>query len=196
MLEDSSVTICNIALIALGEDPITSLSDNNKRAILCNARYDDIRRALLRSHPWNFAKKQAQLAADPMAPLFDYQTRFAVPTDFMRFYRESADDDMATWDIMADGTTGSLFIYCNETAPLNVIYVYDCQDPTEFDSLFVQALAYQIASELAIPLTQNSQRAQQGLAIMEGKLSIARLVGSQENAPREWDEDILLRSRR
>ena len=191
---DSATSICNIALIALGEDPIKALSENNKRAILCSARYDDIRRAILRSHPWNFALKQRNLSADPVAPLFTWQYRYAVPADFLRFYNEP-EQDMAIWNIMADDT-GALFIYCNDAAPLQVVYIYDCQDPTRFDSLFVQAFAYQIASELAISLSQNSQRAQQGLAMMEGKLSIARLAGAQENSPREWDDDVLLRSRR
>lgn len=191
---DSATSICNIALIALGEDPIKDLAENNKRAILCNARYDDIRRFILRSHPWNFAKKQANLAADPTPPLFTWQARYAVPADFIRFYNEP-EQDMAIWNIMADDT-GALFIYCNDTAPLQVIYLYDCQDPTKFDAGFVHALAYQIASELALPLTQNSERAKMGLSMMEGKLAVSRLAGAQENAPREWDEDILLRSRR
>lgn len=191
---DSSTSICNIALIALGEDPIKALSENNKRAILCNARYDDCRRAVLRSHPWNFALKQAQLASDPTAPLFTWQYRYRTPDDFLRFFNEP-EQDMSIWNIMADDT-GATFIYANDEPPFQCVYIYDCQDPTKFDSLFVQALAYNIASELAISLTQNSQRAQAGLQMMEGKLSIARLAGAQENAPREWDDDIWLRSRR
>jgi hypothetical protein len=191
---DSATSICNIALIALGEDPIKDLAENNKRAILCTARYNDLRRSMLFSHPWGFAKKQAQLAADVTAPLFTWQWRYRTPEDFIRFYNEP-EQDLSIWEIMADDT-GATFIYANDEPPFQCVYVYDCQDPTKFDPGFVQALAFQIASELALSLTQNSQRAQQGLQMMEGKLAMARFAGAQQMAPKEWDVDILLRSRR
>ena len=187
---DSSTSICNIALIALGEDPIQALSDNSKRAILCSARYDDIRRAALRGHNWNFARKQAQLAADPVAPLFDWKSRYPLPSDFIRFYREDDEADTDIWDIF-DG-----HIYTNSDGALNCYYVYDVQDATQFDPLFVHVLAYNIAGELGLSLTQNQNRVTAALQMMEGKLSVARMAGSQENAPREWDVDVLLRSRR
>lgn len=187
---DSSTSICNIALIALGEDPITDVSDNNKRAILCKARYDDIRRFCLRTHVWNFAKKQAQIAADPVAPLFDWTSRYAIPADFIRFYREGGDQgDMSIWNVQQG------FIYANTTGALDVLYIYDVQDPTQFDPAFVHVLAYNIASELGFPLTQNTARVQMALQQMAGKNDIARFAGAQENAPREWDVDVLLRSR-
>lgn len=188
---DSSVSICNIALIALGEDPITALSENNKRAILCNARYDDIRRFCLRTHVWNFAKKQAQIAADPVAPLFDWTSRYAIPSDFIRFYKEGGDQaDLAIWNVQQG------YIYANTTGALDITYIYDVQDPAQFDSAFVHVLAYNIASELGFSLTQNTSRVQIALQQMSGKVDIARFAGAQENAPREWDVDVLLRSRR
>lgn len=187
---DSSTSICNIALIALGEDPITSLADNTKRAILCNARYDQVRRAVLRGHPWNCARKQAQIAAATVAPLFDWQSRYPLPADFIRFYRESREQDMDIWEVMNG------YIYTNTTGALNCLYIYDLQDATMFDSIMVDSIAFQLASELALPLTQNSTRAEAALSALAGKLSIARMAGAQENAPREWDVDVLLRSRR
>ena len=188
---DSSTSICNIALIALGEDPITDLAENSKRAILCKARYDDIRRFVLRTHIWNCARKQAQIAADPTAPLFKWLNRFAIPADFIRFYSENDEtNDMDVWDVM-DG-----FIYTNATAPLQIVYVYDLQDATKFDATLSHVIAYNIASELGLPLTQNTERVKLALSQMEGKYNIARFIGAQENAPREWDVDVLLRSRR
>lgn len=190
---DSTVSICNIALVALGEDLITSLADNTKRAILCNARYQDCRRFSLRSHPWNCNRKQVQLANDPVGPLFTFQNKFPLPGDFIRMLN-LPENDMSLWDVMSDGTKMCLFT--DAGAPLNMVYGFDLQDPTQFDPLLVHVIAYHLASELAVPLTQNVQRSQQMLTVMEGKLGISRLVGSQENSPREWDEDVLLRSRR
>ena len=193
---DSPVSICNIALIALGEDPIVSLSDNTKRAILCNARYDDVRRAVLRSQPWNSARKQVQLAASTTSPLFNYDNAYPLPNDFIRMYGLDTDLEESIYDIMADPASGKLTLYTDEGAPLNVTYIYDLQDCTQMDPLLVHTIGYQLAGELALPLTQSSERAQQVLNVMAAKLQIARMVDSQDNAPREWDTDILLRSRR
>lgn len=58
----SDVEICNSALQKLGAEDITSLSDNTRRAQLCNRQYNKIRKKLLRSHPWNFAIKRQFLS--------------------------------------------------------------------------------------------------------------------------------------
>lgn len=187
---DSPTSISNIALVALGEDPVTSLDENSKNAILCKARYNDIRRGLLESHPWPFAMKQAQWAEDPDAPLFQWGHRYRVPADFIRFYGQSQDRyDMAVWVIMSG------FLYTNDTAPLDVLYIWDQDDATKFPPLFVHTLAYEIAMQLGVSITQNMTRVEAALRLFEGKLSIARFSQSQQRAPTEWDVDVLLRSR-
>jgi len=60
----ASVDICNSALIKIGVSPITALTDNNKAARLCNLIYDKLRRKLLISHYWNFARGRARLTQD------------------------------------------------------------------------------------------------------------------------------------
>lgn len=186
----SPTSICNIGLIALGEDPITALTDNNKRAILCRARYDDIRRFVLRTHPWSCARKQAELAEDPTLPLFKWGHRYALPADFIRFYAQDDEVyDNSTWELMNG------FIYSNDSSPLQVTYVYDLQDATKFDADLEHVIAYQLASELGLPLTQNSQRVKQALDMMEGKYAVSRFINAQERSPKEWDVDIWLRSR-
>lgn len=186
---DSETSIVNQALVALGEDPITSLADDNKRAILANLFYHPVRRSLLRSHPWNCAKKLATLAADATAPTFDYSSRYALPSDFIRFYREDSENDMEVWDVIGG------YVYTHTSGALNCVYIYDLQDCTQMDAGLVQALVYALSAKLAMPLTQNSERAKLGLAQLEGEMATARFAGAQENAPREWDEDVLLRSR-
>ena len=66
----SIVEIGNIALVNLGEDTITSLSDDVKAARLINRRYAPIRDAVLRAHPWNCAMARAQLASVDPAPVW------------------------------------------------------------------------------------------------------------------------------
>ena len=57
----TEVSICSNALRQLGDDPITSLTDDTERARLCNALYPDARDSVLRSHPFNFSITRASL---------------------------------------------------------------------------------------------------------------------------------------
>lgn len=63
-MASSDVAICNSALIKLGVAEITSLSQNVKRAQLCDEQYPKVRDELLRNHVWNFAIKRKVLALD------------------------------------------------------------------------------------------------------------------------------------
>lgn len=186
---DSIVSIMNIALIELGEDLIVAPTQNTKRAIIMNARYDDVRRATLRSHPWDCARQYVQLAASPTPPPFKYNQSYPLPNDFLRMV-DLPDNDMAQWDVVGNN------LYTDESAPLNVIYIFDLQDPTRFDPLLVHAIANHLALECAWPITHSQETYDRVAKKFDGKLEAARLVTSQENSPKEWDEDIWLRSRR
>ena len=142
---DSVVSICNIGLIALGEKPISSLNDPVKTAILCAARYDQIRRAVLRGAPWNCGKKQTLLAASPTAPLFTYRNAFPLPADFVRMFN-LPENDQATWEVIGN------LLMTDEGAPLQTLYIFDLQDPTQFDPLLTEAIGQAIGAELARPL--------------------------------------------
>lgn len=80
----TSLSICNSALIKLGAEVITALSDNNKRAKLCNAQYETIKNKILKSHLWNFSIKRAQLSADISVPTWGFNSAFVLPSDYLR----------------------------------------------------------------------------------------------------------------
>ena len=187
---DSATSVANIALIALGEKPLTVLSENNKNATLVNARLDDVRRFVLRTHPWRCAKKQAQLAASSTMPLSNWTSKYPLPADFIRFYNEDEITEyMGIWEIM-DG-----HVYTKRQGALNCEYIYDLQDYAVMDAGLIHVIAYHLASEIALPITQNPSRAQAALDIMSGKLVVARHINAQEASPREWNVDVLLWSR-
>lgn len=194
-LGDSIVSICNITMIALGEDLVTNVfpPDPSKRAILCAQRYDDVRRAVLRSHPWECAKKYAQPAAASTAPLFSFDNAFPLPADCLRPLPLVDADGNVIDDVYEQ--VGNA-ILTDASSPINLPYIYDLQDPTQFDPLLVQGIGYALAGELAKPLTQSRIDRDEMLKIFEEKLELARAVSSQINSTREWDVDVLLRSRR
>ena len=71
----SVVDICNEAMDLLGTATIISLTQNSKEARLCNRRFDTVRDAVLRAHPWNCAIVRQQLAKNTTAPAFGFYKR-------------------------------------------------------------------------------------------------------------------------
>ena len=50
-----NLDIANRALIRLGLQQISSFSDSKQSAVVLNSHFQDWKKELLRSHPWNFA---------------------------------------------------------------------------------------------------------------------------------------------
>lgn len=59
----TAIDISNRALDHVGQDPISALTDDSKRAAICGRVYDKLRRAELRRNLWRFATKRAILRA-------------------------------------------------------------------------------------------------------------------------------------
>ncbi len=189
---DSAVSICNAALVALGSDLISSLTDATKRAALCNLRYDPVRRMVLRMRPWSCAKKQVQLAASTTPPPFGRQNQFPLPADFIRLWDEYVDDPYASDDGFE--LIGNA-VQSDDGGPFDLIYVYDLQDTTQMDALLVQCIALALAADIAPALTGSKEKQADAQAMLNAILPDASLVTSQENSPKEWDEDVWLRAR-
>ena len=80
----SVVQICNGALNQLGASTILTLTEDSKNARLCNARYENVRDAVFRHHPWNCLQKRIQLPADTETPAWGYTKQFTLPADCLR----------------------------------------------------------------------------------------------------------------
>ena len=68
----SVVEICNSSLNILVANRIVSLTEDSKNARLLNQRYEPVRDAVFRSHPWNCLLKRVELAKDSDTPAYEY----------------------------------------------------------------------------------------------------------------------------
>jgi len=175
----SVIEICNNALLDLGEDVIMSLGDENKSAGLCNHRWPAVRDAVLRAHPWNCAMTQAELAAATAAPLWKWEYKYTLPTDFLRIVQIVGQDgtQIADWEIQGG------VIFCNEDAPIFISYVRRETDPKKYDSLLDETLASRLAATLAYPLSGSTSLAQAYWDIYQQRLAEARGVDAREGVP-------------
>lgn len=190
----SSVTdIWNLALVMLGSSArVTSTSDEGKASSVFNAIYEPLRDAELAAHPWSFAIKRAALAASATAPAYDWDVSYPLPADYLRvvevgewwaFYDT---DYVPRFDVEADNATGRMAVVCNETAPLNVRYVYRVTNSGLFAPLFVTALAAKLAETGCESLTQNPQKRQLATAEYERTIAKAKRTNAIEKPPQQF----------
>lgn len=172
----SPTQICNNAVTRLGSNPFPSLTDaTNPVAAACNNLYDPARRALLRQFNWNFAIKRLSIASSGTAPAFEYKAQYPLPADYIRMvmiYLQNSDYKIE----------GSM-ILTNDASPLNIKYVADITDTTQFNDLFTEALTIMLAIKLGNRLNGNGFSP--GTLVEEFKeiISDAKLVDSQDQTP-------------
>jgi hypothetical protein len=172
----SEVDIINSALNMVGASNIISRSEDSKSARITNQRYDYVRDAVLRAHPWNCAISRATIAADSDSPTFGFTNQFTLPTDpyCLRVLRLEYLDV----DFRVEGRK----IHCDEDT-VSVIYISRVTDPNEYDQLLIEALAARLAADTSYALVQSSSLTSTMFQLYEAKLSEARFIDATEGTP-------------
>ena len=184
-MANSKVEIANLALMHVGDSTITSFSDGTTAANTINTVYETVRDAVLRDHVWNFAIKQATPSLDAVAPIYGFNHRFDMPTDLLRLV-EIEDNP----EYRLEGR----FIL-TDSNPINIRYVYKNETVTEYDSMFVQALAARLAATIAERLTQSSSLAEELLSVYRLHLKDAKSVDAQAGYPQDVEANLWIDSR-
>jgi len=174
----TEVSICSNALRKLGDDPITSLTDDTERARLCNALYEPARDACLRLHPWNFAITRATLSQLSSTPTYEYSYQYALPTDPYCLRVLSMEYEDYIFKIENSATEGRVLLTDESTA--KILYIGKITNTALFDSLFVDLLTSKLSAELAYPVTGSVNLQTQMEKIYRDKLSETRSVDGQE----------------
>ena len=174
----TEVSICANALRRLGDDPITSLTDDTERARLCNAFYTDARDAVLRSHPFNFSITRTTLAQLSDTPAYGYDYQYALPTDpyCLRVLEMEFKDYQFKIENVA--THGRVLLTNEGTA--KILYIARITDTNLFDAMFVDVLTAKLAVDLAYPVTNSMAVQKQMQDLFQKKLSEARSIDGQE----------------
>lgn len=173
--------IINMALLRIGAKPITSLSQepNGPRAA---AVYDYILDELLQEEDWKFAKTRVLLGTgteieDEAHYSFDYA--YQLPSDFLRLarptrsstksdppvYPEDYDYKIETVTIVDEGPPETsaeclclLTDYVNENEDMYIVYIKRQTDETLYFAKFINALAFRLAAELALIITESPKK--------------------------------------
>ena len=81
----SSTEVCNLALLKVNQNTISSYDDDDSpQAQLCRYVYDQSRQSLLYQYPWSFATKEDTLSKLVNIASINYTFAYSLPEDFLR----------------------------------------------------------------------------------------------------------------
>jgi hypothetical protein len=176
------VSIANLAAQKLGEDDrLTDPDDNTLLGRSVAAVWNEMRRAVLREHPWNCAMKRWQLASRVVtAPetILPWLYAFPLPEDLLRLHEVIE----PVWPRDAWQLEGN-DILAMEPGPLLIRGVRDLTETGQFDDLLVEAFAFRLAFQIADRITGDRQRRADMWDGYRTALMRAKIVDGRENPP-------------
>lgn len=168
----SEVDICNLALARLGDNATVASIDppeGSAQAEHCARFYPVARDSLLEMHAWKFATRRvllAQLTTDT----WNWSFAYAEPTGVLKLLAvlpasAASDADTQEYEAETDGNGTPIILTDQEGASLR--YVAHVTDTTVFSPLFVDALAWLLASYLAGPVLKGDAGAAMAKACLQ-----------------------------
>ena len=151
----SQITICNMALAYLGQEPISSMKQDNERARWLQLFYEPVRDEVLRTHNWAFATVEKPLVRVASTLLLPGQFGYKYPTDalFVRrvFPQDAPEKALAFSERLDESQQMRLLI--TPCARAAARYTRRVTDETQFDPAFAKAFALALACDAALALT-------------------------------------------
>lgn len=143
----TDIDMASNALVLIGDDPISALSEDVAAANLYASTYEHV----LSEHPWSFALKEQYLSRLSQAPDREtgYAYAFQIPPDLIRMW--------AIMPVSQYRIVGEL-LYSN-TNTLLARYVYKVAE-TSLPAHFVKAMEYKLASEFSMSVAEDENKMQ------------------------------------
>jgi hypothetical protein len=179
------VDISNMALDLLRQKAEISSIDvpDSEIEALASRWYDLKREALLRTHPFNFARKRAVLSRNVVENVFGYSDAYNVPSDFIRllFIGENYNE---SYEINYSIEGNQIVINNSGSESLNIAYIANVTDVAKFDPLFKELLIVEMAIVFANAITGINKGLKDIYAIKKDLEIQARAVNGQDNPPK------------
>lgn len=198
----ASYEICNLALDLLKQPPITAAlltTPTTQIAQICQRWYGPTRRELLRNHPWKFATKRAVWFPSTNTPAFGYSNSYDLPRDYHRLVSigdDSVDDIRRRFEVENNQLLLNPSSPSDNSGAINVRYVYDIEDVSKFDSLFVQYFAVQMAIHMSVKFSIGNAQKQELRDEQRDLKMEAKAVNGQDKGPKRVQYSKILTKRR
>lgn len=173
----SKIDVCNLALANLGQPSIQSWDDPNERARKCKLFYPIALADTLRAHSWNFAKTVEPLVRVETG-FIGWKCCYKYPLHAANVLAVRVGRESVPFFVSSVPNIGRTILCDAENA--QAVYTRICEDPSEWDDSFVRALAWTLASDLALPLTQDTALMQTAARQKELELDRAKYSNREE----------------
>lgn len=166
----TSIDMASNALVLIGDDPISSFDDGGAGAQAAANLYQDTYKSVLAGHPWTFALKEQTLSKLSQSPdlLTNYKNAFQLPADLIRIWKMMSHSN---YDVVG------LLVYSNEETLL-CRYIYNV-DEVALPPHVVKAVEYKLASEFAMLVTEDINKAEYYERKYLKQVALARSIDSQ-----------------
>lgn len=154
---DSALSICSDALLMLGASPIASFNEGTDAANISDRLYPDIKNQALLVYPWTFSFKKIKLSRLLNNPINEFKYAYQLPGDRLAPPRGVYNTDSTNsypakdYRIMQD-------MLLTNYEEVWIDYQYAVQE-FEMPVYFVQLLKYLMAWHLALPITDQAEKA-------------------------------------
>lgn len=188
MAQETKTTICNKALLLIGEEPINSYDEDNTLAgRVCRVHFDSVFRSVLESGHWtdvttvemlvpiSLPERQALGQLESQENLVEGQygpkkRYYSIPADCATIIdvypagRENFRRSPVIWNIRYMPKLGNKYIETTYDMPMTIEYIKEIKNMDLFSSKFADCLYTSLAAAICMPLTKDMQKTQ---AIMQ-----------------------------
>lgn len=186
-LPTSKVGICNLALDLLKEKPIADIdTPTTDVESLCARWYDVSRTGLIQSRNWSFANKSEAISRGGTPSISVYTDYYTFPNDYLKL---TAIGTTRTPLTRKDYRIESKKILLDNGAAstLDVWFMYDNTDITNYPPLFTILLAARLAIALSYKITAKPSVIKQVQAFIIQMEKEALAFNGQERPPQRYE---------
>lgn len=204
----SVVDIANMALSRIGNSQrISSMDEPSLQAEQCSLFYEQSRDFVLRDYPWGFARAFASLAQVEVNPDLGFEYAYAQPQDCLKIRRIVGQANMHAYfqgclemprfpEIpyqVVHGQNQPLIV--TSVSPATLEYTMRVTAPETFDPIFVSALAWKLAAEIAPGIAKDPSAAQVAEGGYQVQIAQAAAAMMNERQPMQRPESSFILGR-
>ena len=176
----SQIQLYNEALLLVGANEISSVTEETNNATLCNRFFESARDYVTVNSRWNSVQSEASLTASATAPIVSdkWLKKGALPNDpyCLRVL------DAYVNGVNVDYEVVGRFLYSNDL-PLDIRYVSRISDLSSISPGLFQAIALYLAYKISYPVTRDLQSVKDIYSLYQDHIREARMIDAHEGVP-------------